>query len=146
MKARVLRNRAALKLVMTGESPQQAYGHQVNGSTVAQTQAMRTNLKSATQFGNTYACTATCLTYLFGLAADPYIKNPAEQLDMWFQTWDQMDAAERKAIRVTWATTVGRLLKGDSLTCPRGPLEATSKLSLCLICHQRRQVLQVRPG
>ena len=53
IQAMVLRNRAALKLVMTGVAPQQAYGHQVNGSTVAQTQAMRTNLKSATQLGGT---------------------------------------------------------------------------------------------
>ena len=108
----VLRNRVALKLVMTGVAPQQAYGHQVNGSTAAQAQALRTNLKSGTQFGGTYACTATCLTYLFGPTADPYIKKNAEQLDMWFQTWEQMDIAERKATRITWVTTVGRLLKG----------------------------------
>ena len=46
-----------------------------------------------------------------------------------------MDAAERKATRVTWATTVGRLLKGESLSCPRGPPEATVK-SLSLLHWQ----------
>ena len=56
VKAMVLRNRTALKLVMTGVAPQQAYGRQVNGATAAQTQAMRTNLKSAARFrGHTLA-------------------------------------------------------------------------------------------
>ena len=128
----VLRNRTALKLVITGVAPQQAYGHQVNDATAAQTQAMRTNLKSATQFGGTYACTATCLTYLFGPSVDPYIKNTTEQLDMWFQTWEKIDAIERKATRVTWATIVGRLLKGETLSCPRGPLEATVRALISL--------------
>ena len=38
-----------------------------------------------------------------------------------------MDVAEGKATRITWATTVGRLLKGETLSCPRGPIEATIK-------------------
>ena len=120
----VLRNRTALKLVMTGLSPQQFYGHQVNGATARQTHAMRTNLKTATPFGGTGACIASCLAYFFGPSADPLIKNPAEQLDMWYQTWADADVEERKATRTTWATTVRRMLKGDPLNHSRGLLEA----------------------
>ena len=67
----VKRNRTALKLVMPGAAAQQSYGHVVNGSSATQTKAMRFNLKSATHFGGTSACTATVLAWLFGPTADP---------------------------------------------------------------------------
>ena len=80
--ALVHRSRTALKLVMSGVAPQRAYGHRVNGASFAQTHAMRVNLKTATLSGGTGACLATSIAWLFGPAADPFVKNPTEQLDI----------------------------------------------------------------
>ena len=121
----VLLNRSAFKLVMTGVAPQQAYGHQVNGASVAQTHAMRYNLKAATHFGGTGACITTALSWLFGPAADPAVKNPTEQLDIWVLTWCNLDVQDRRETRHTWAAAVGTLLKCKSMSRPRGPIEAT---------------------
>ena len=110
---------------MSGVAPLQSYGHVVNGATANQTQDMRTNLKTATPYGGTGACMASVLSWFFGPTADSFVKNPCEQLDAWYQAWEKIDAAERKATRTTWAMTVSNCLKGHSLAIPRGPLEAT---------------------
>jgi len=86
---------------MSGVAPQQSYGHQANGLSWAQKVAMRFNLKTATQFGGTSACTATVLAWLFGPVADPLVKQSAEQLDMWFMTWAELDQQERRQTRRT---------------------------------------------
>ena len=121
----VLRNRSALKLVMSGVAPQQSYGHQANGLSWSQKVAMRFNLKTATQFGGTSACTATVLAWLFGPVADPLVKQAAEQLDMWIMTWAELDPQERRETRRTWAIALGEIFAGQKLTRPRGPVEAT---------------------
>ena len=54
-KGLVHRNATALKLVMPGVSPQQAYGHQVNGASPPQVLGMRRNIKGATHLGGTGA-------------------------------------------------------------------------------------------
>ena len=87
---------------MHGVAAQQSYGHVVNGSSATQTKAMRFNLKSATHFGGTSACTATVLAWLFAPTADPQVKNPHEQLDMWFLTWGSLGVQDRKETRIAW--------------------------------------------
>ena len=42
-RALVIRNRAALKIVMPGVATQQSYGHVVNGASATQTHEMRVN-------------------------------------------------------------------------------------------------------
>ena len=69
-RAWVIRNRAALKIVMPGVATQQAYGHVVNGASATQTHDMRVNLKGATHLGGTQACITTSLAWLFGPTAD----------------------------------------------------------------------------
>ena len=64
--------------------------------------------------------------------AHALVKNPTEQLDIWFQTWESLYVIDRKATRTTWATTVGKFMKGESLARPRGPLEATISTLLFL--------------
>ena len=91
---------------------------------------MRSNIKAATHLGGTGACITTLLAWLFGPIADPLIKHPAEQLDMWVQTWNGLDARDRRETRHTWAAAVGKLLKGKSLNKSRGPIEGTI---ICLV-------------
>jgi len=86
---------------------------------------MRFNLKTATQFGGTSACTATVLAWLFGPVADPLVKQAAEQLDMWIMTWAELDPQERRETRRTWIIAPGEIFAGKKLTRPRGPVEAT---------------------
>ena len=80
----VYRDRATLKLVMSGVAPQQSYGHVVNGATANQTQDMRTNLKTATPYGGTGACTASVLSCFFGATADSFVKNSCERFYAWY--------------------------------------------------------------
>ena len=124
-KALVQRNRLALKLVMPGVAPQQAYGHQVNGASATQTQGMRVNIKRATQFGGKGACLTTTIAWLVGPVADPGVRNVAEQLDMWVMTWAKLDPTDRRETRRSWALAVGQILLGKSTTSTRGPAEAT---------------------
>ena len=124
-RALVNRNRLALKLVMPGVAPQQAYGHQVNGASASQTQGMRVNIKRATHFGGSQACLTTVIAWLFGPVADPGVRNYCEQLDMWVTTWAKMDPTDRRETRRTWALAVGEILLGKTSTCTKGPIEAT---------------------
>ena len=43
-----------------------------------------------------------------------------------------MDKQERRDTRVTWAITVGDVLKGRSIAVPKGPVEATINVLLNL--------------
>ena len=121
----VHRNATALKLVMPGVSPQQSYGHQVNGASHSQILGMRRNIKGATHFGGTGACFTTSIAWLFGPTADPGVKIVCEQLDMWVTTWAKMDSNDRKETRRTWALAIGEFLMRKSASHTKGPIEAT---------------------
>ena len=69
-----------------------------------------------------------------------FVKNPTEQLDICFQTWERLDPRDRKETRTTWAMTVGRVLKGESLARPKGPLEETIHTSLRWVGGLRRPI------
>ena len=119
-----MRNKAALTLITTGISPQH-YGHQVLGASVAQTREMRGNLKGGTQYAGTNSCVTSTLAWLLGPTADPEIKIPTEQLDIWVQTWAAIDATERKETRKTWNKTLSNILQRGAIKATKGPVEAT---------------------
>ena len=116
----VRRDRRALKLVMPGVAPQQAYGHTVTGASKSQTMEMRGNIKTATPFGGTQACLTTTLAWLFSPTADPGVKIPCEQLDAWVLSWGKLDKTDRRETRVTWALALGKILKGKKSTQTNG--------------------------
>ena len=126
-RAMVKRSRAALKIVMPGVAAQQSYGHVVNGASATQTHDMRVNLKGATQFGGTQACITTSLAWLFGPTADSAVKNVYEQLDMWFLTWRDLDASERKETKRAWAIAIGKVLKGGNLKKNKRPVRSNDR-------------------
>ena len=44
---------------------------------------------------------------------------------MWVLPWSNLDAQDKRETRHTWAAAVGTILKGKSLSRPRGPIEAS---------------------
>ena len=81
----VMENIEATKLAMSGVQPTQAYGQQAMGASKVQQKAMRKNLQNCLRFGGTASCTTTTIAWTFGLSADPFIRMPLEQIDMWAQ-------------------------------------------------------------
>ena len=80
-------NPAAKKQTMSGTMLVQIYGHTAQGASTTQQLGMRKNVKGATLFAGSGACTTTVIAFTFGPTADPIVKIPLEQIDAWIQTW-----------------------------------------------------------
>ncbi len=66
-------NPTATKRACPGVKPTQSYGHQSQGASVAQANAMRRNMKRSTRLANTKGCTTTILHSTFIAERDPSV-------------------------------------------------------------------------
>jgi hypothetical protein len=121
----VMVNAEAKKLTMPGVQPTQSYGHVAMGASKAQQLGMRKNLKNATPFAGTASCTTSTIAFTYGLAADPLITCPVEQLDIWSQVWLAATGADKQDARVTWHRAVLAHLKEGKVGISLGPASAT---------------------
>jgi hypothetical protein len=115
----------ATKLAMTGVQPTQSYGHQAMGASSFQQKAMAKNLKNCTRFGGTASCTTTTIAWKFGMAADPCIRLPLEQLDMWAQVWYSATGADKQETRYSWQKKLTSFLSHGELDVACGPAAGT---------------------
>ena len=113
-------NLAATKLVMPGVVASQEYGHQAMGASMTQMRKMAKNMKDSTPFAGTRACTTTVLALLFGNNANPLVRCPRDQIDMWIATWQRCHREDRHDTRFTWYKKDQNCSKIRSRSFPRG--------------------------
>ena len=95
------------------------------GASLAQLKRMRKNVKDATAFAGTWACTATVIAWLFGPTADPMVQCPTEQLDAWLTAWRTITTQDRHDTRFTWHQHLVTLLTNQKPLNGKGPAAAT---------------------
>ena len=92
---------------------------------LVQQKAMANNLKNCTRFGGTASCTTTTIAWKFGMAADPCIRLPIEQLDMWAQVWYSATGADKQETRFSWQKKLTSYLSQGELDVACGPAAGT---------------------
>jgi len=118
-------NSSAIKLVMPCVVGSQEYGHQAMGASFTQMKHMAKNMKDATPFAGSRACTNTVLALLFGPNASPFVRCPRDQIDTWLATWQRCHREDCHDTRYTWYKHLAELLTIKKPLNAKGPAAAT---------------------
>ena len=118
-------NPEATKLTMAAVQPTLSYGHVAMGASKPQQIEMRKNLKNSTRFGGTASCVTSTIAFTFGFNADPFIRCPIEQLDLWQQVWLAATGADKQDARFTWHRKIVDHISLGSVGPAAGPVAAT---------------------
>ena len=86
---------------------------------------MRKNAKNTTPFAGR-SCSTTVMALVFSPTADPLIKYPVEQIDMWIQTWvGACSREDRHDSRFTWQRSLSSYLSNGKPLNSMGPIAGT---------------------
>jgi len=86
---------------------------------------MKKSIKDTTPVAGSRACSTTVLAWQFGPNADPLVRCPLEQIDMWVQTWKATTREERHDTRYTWQTHLSSFLTSGKYLNSMGPAAGT---------------------
>jgi hypothetical protein len=106
----VAANGGAKKLYKTGVDPQQAYEGVIVGIAPPQMRAMRRNAALSVAGAGLKPCTASLLAWRLDEEADPAIRAPLRQVQLWRRLWTSTPDDQKGELRIAWRRALPKLL------------------------------------
>ncbi len=119
-------NKGASKLYKTGVDPQQSYEGCIVGIAPPQMRAMRRNAALSVAKAGLKPCTASLLAWRLDGDADPAIRTPLRQVQLWMRLWTSTPDSQKAELRTAWKRALPKLLlKGVNWGLVSGPMQST---------------------